>query len=55
MITEAQLEDLACEWFTSLGWNYVHGEAIVPDGPAPERGRRLDNDWSENGNGNGNG
>ncbi len=37
MINEAQLEDLACEWFTSLGWNYVHGEVISPEGSAPER------------------
>lgn len=37
MINEAQLEDLACEWFTSLGWNYVHGEVISPEGEAPER------------------
>lgn len=37
MITEAQLEAVACEWFTALGWSYVHGEVIAPDGSAPER------------------
>jgi type I restriction enzyme, R subunit len=37
MVNEAQLEDLACEWFTLLGWHYVHGEVLAPDGTTPER------------------
>ena len=37
MITEAELEDLAITWFQDVGWSFVHGPDIAPDGPAPER------------------
>ncbi len=37
MITEAQLENLAIEWFEDAGWSYVHGAKIAPDSAQPER------------------
>jgi type I restriction enzyme R subunit len=37
MITEQQLEDLCTDWFRSLGWQYLNGADIAPDGDDPER------------------
>ncbi len=37
MITEDQLEQLCIEWFQSIGYDYVCGYDIAPDGPSPER------------------
>ncbi|OGT69969.1 MAG: DEAD/DEAH box helicase [Gammaproteobacteria bacterium RIFCSPLOWO2_02_FULL_57_10] len=37
MITEDQLEQLCLEWFRSIGYAYVSGYDIAPDGPSPER------------------
>ncbi|MER1969055.1 type I restriction endonuclease subunit R [Castellaniella sp. GW247-6E4] len=37
MITEQQLEDLCIEWFGSLGWTYIQGPDIAPDGDQPAR------------------
>lgn len=37
MITEDQLEQLCLDWFQSIGYDYICGYDIAPDGPAPER------------------
>ncbi len=37
MITEDQLEQLCLDWFKSIGYDYVCGYDIAPDGVAPER------------------
>lgn len=37
MITEDQLEQLCLDWFKSIGYDYVCGYDIAPDGEAPER------------------
>ncbi|OQK16054.1 DEAD/DEAH box helicase [Methyloprofundus sedimenti] len=37
MITEDQLEQLCLDWFQSIGYNYVSGYDIAPDGVNPER------------------
>jgi type I restriction enzyme R subunit len=37
MITEDQLEQLCLDWFQSLGYNYLCGYDIAPDGDASER------------------
>ncbi len=37
MITEDQLEQLCLEWFQSIGYNYICGYDIAPDGDSPER------------------
>ncbi len=37
MITEAQLEQLCLDWFKSIGYDYVCGYDIAPDGDSPER------------------
>lgn len=37
MITEDQLEQLCLEWFQSIGYDYVCGYDIAPDGDRPER------------------
>lgn len=37
MITEDQLERLCLEWFQSIGYDYISGYAIAPDGDNPER------------------
>ena len=37
MITEDQLEQLCLEWFQSIGYDYVCGYDIAPDGDNPER------------------
>lgn len=36
-ITEQQLEDAAIGWFGELGWRYVNGPDIAPDGDTPAR------------------
>ncbi len=36
-ITEDKIEYFAIEQLQSLGWEYVHGSVISPDGEAPER------------------
>jgi len=37
MITEDQLEQLCLEWFQSIGFDYICGYDIAPDGISPER------------------
>ena len=37
MITEDQLEQLCLDWFKSIGYDYVSGYDIAPDGDNPER------------------
>src|SRR5579871_5202951 len=37
LINEQQLEDLAIGWFQDVGWTYLHGTIIAPDGEHPER------------------
>lgn len=37
MITEYQLEQLCLDWFKSIGYDYVCGYDIAPDGDSPER------------------
>jgi type I restriction enzyme R subunit len=37
VITEDQLEQLCLEWFQSIGYDYVCGYDIAPDGDNPER------------------
>jgi type I restriction enzyme R subunit len=37
MITEDQLEQLCLQWFQSIGYDYVCGYDIAPDGDSPER------------------
>lgn len=37
MITEDQLEKLCLEWFQSIGYDYICGYDIAPDGDNPER------------------
>ena len=41
MITEDQLEQLCIEWFQSIGYDYVCGYDIAPDGDSPERSDYL--------------
>ena len=36
-ITEQQLEEAAIGWFGELGWRYVNGPDIAPDGDQPAR------------------
>ncbi|WP_368647662.1 type I restriction endonuclease subunit R [Castellaniella ginsengisoli] len=36
-VTEQQLEDAAIGWFGELGWQYVNGPGIAPDGDSPAR------------------
>ncbi len=36
-ITEDQLEQLCLDWFKSLGYDYICGYDIAPDGETPER------------------
>jgi len=37
MITENQLEQLTLDWFKSIGYDYICGYDIAPDGDTPER------------------
>ena len=34
---ESVVEQAAIEWLDALGWKYVHGPDLAPDGSAPER------------------
>lgn len=35
--TESIVEDAAIEWFAELGYSYMSGPEIAPDGESPER------------------
>lgn len=37
MITEDQLEQLCLDWFQAIGYDYICGYDIAPDGASPER------------------
>ncbi len=37
MITEDQLEQTCIDWFSSIGYDYISGYDIAPDGDNPER------------------
>jgi type I restriction enzyme R subunit len=37
VISEDQLEQLCLDWFKSIGYDYVRGYDIAPDGTSPER------------------
>ncbi len=37
MITEDQLEQLCLDWFKTIGYDYICGYDIAPDGDSPER------------------
>ena len=37
MINEDALEQLTISWLREIGWGYVHGDVIAPDGERPER------------------
>ena len=36
-LTEADVEQIALEWLSALGWTVTHGPDIAPDAPTPER------------------
>ena len=36
-LTEADVEKVALEWLSALGWSVTHGPDIAPDAPTPER------------------
>ena len=36
-IGEAQVEIVTVDYFRELGYEYIHGPVIAPDGEAPER------------------
>ena len=36
-LDETLVEQAALDWFKELGYEYVHGPSIAPDGDAPER------------------
>ncbi len=36
-ITEDKIEQLTIEQLNSLGWEYIHGSVISPEGEKPER------------------
>jgi len=36
-LTESEIEDIAIGYLLELGYSYVHGTAILPDGERPER------------------
>ena len=36
-INEEDLEDISIEWFKDIGYSFVHGPNLAPDGPSPER------------------
>lgn len=38
LITEDQVEQTTINWLQGLGYDYLHGHTIAPDGDAPERG-----------------
>lgn len=37
LITENEIEQIAIGYFQSLGYRYIHGPDISPDGEHPER------------------
>ncbi|RYG95703.1 MAG: hypothetical protein EON58_13625, partial [Alphaproteobacteria bacterium] len=37
MINEDALEQLCIRWLKEVGWSYLHGDVIAPDGERPER------------------
>lgn len=37
MINEDALEQLCISWLKEVGWKYLHGDIIAPDGERPER------------------
>ena len=41
-MTEDQLEQLCLEWFSTAGWEVLHGPDIAPDGPNPMRSNYQD-------------
>lgn len=36
-MNESIVEESAIEWLQDLGWTYIHGPTLAPDGEAPER------------------
>jgi type I restriction enzyme R subunit len=38
-LTESAIEELAIELFERLGYSYIYGPDIAPDGETPERSR----------------
>ncbi|WP_269609280.1 type I restriction endonuclease subunit R [Prochlorococcus marinus] len=36
-INEEYLEDMSIEWFKEIGYSFVHGPDLAPDGKSPER------------------
>jgi len=39
---ESVVEQAAIEWLQDLGWTYIHGPTLAPDGVAPERASYRD-------------
>jgi type I restriction enzyme, R subunit len=39
---ESVVEEAAIEWLQDLGWTYIHGPTLAPDGSAPERATYRD-------------
>ena len=39
---ESVVEEAAIEYLTELGYGYIHGTEIAPDGPTPERSSYSD-------------
>lgn len=39
---ESVVEEAAIEWLQALGWTYIHGPTLAPDGSAPERATYRD-------------
>ncbi len=37
MVSEAEVEQVAIEWLSSLGWQTAYGPDIAPDTPGAER------------------
>ena len=37
LIDENLIEEISIEWFEDLGYQYVYGPNIAPDGNSPER------------------
>ena len=36
-MTEEELEMMSLEWFKEIGYSFVHGPDLAPDGKSPER------------------
>ena len=36
-INEEYLEDMSIEWFKEIGYSFVYGPDLAPDGKSPER------------------